>query len=150
MGPYHILQDGTTPARVPISSSSHGPPAHHGFLCRGCSSSLGPAPAGSLHGLFFLQASSTAAPWSLPKVAHGDLLCVVPVGWWLLHHGPLLGCCRELLLHTWSTSCPSAQALVTAGLFRTHFSFLSLSCCCAAGFPLNLLYLPVSLMTQLF
>lgn len=42
----------------------------------------GACTCGGSHGLFFLQPSSTAALQALPKVAHGDVLYVVPVGCW--------------------------------------------------------------------
>ena len=51
----------------------------------------------------------------------------------LLIHRPLLDF-RELLLHTWSASCPPA-ALISAGWFLSHLSPLSPSCCRAAMFP---------------
>ena len=49
----------------------------------------------------------------------------------LLLHGPLLGC-RELLLCTWSTSCPPSALTWMAALSQS--SLLSPSCCCAAIF----------------
>ena len=56
-------------------------------------------------------------------------------GYSLLHCGPLLSF-RELLLHLWTTSCPpSALTLMAAGLFLSHFSLSSPSCCCPAVFP---------------
>lgn len=55
----------------------------------------------------------------------------------LLHCRPLL-CCRELLLHAWSISCPPALTLGAAGLL---LSLLSPSCWSTADFRfLNLLF----------
>jgi len=87
----------------------------------------------------------------------------------LLHHGLLHGCrgrfapcgapwaaaCStmgmEILLHAWSISCTD---LFSAGLFFSHFSLLSPSYCCVAGFSFLKSALPeeqpVLLMTQLW
>lgn len=55
----------------------------------------------------------------------------------LLCRGPLLGC-SELLLWTWSTSCPpSTPTLVAVGLFLSHFPLFSPSCFSTAFFSLK-------------
>lgn len=108
----------------------------------------GACTCGGSHGLFFLQPSSTAALQALPKVAHGDVLYVVPVGCWGQLAPPRTT--PGLLLHAWNNTCLiSALALVTAGLFLIHFSFPSL-CCCCGGFPFLKSALPVLIMAQLF
>jgi len=95
------------------------------------------------------------------RLSHHGLLhgCRAPCGTHglpgaaLLLCGPFLGC-RELLLHTWNTSCPSlALTLVAAGLLHSH-SLLSPSCCCGAVFPFPISALPEAhpafLMAQLW
>ena len=92
-----------------------------------------------LHGLLADQSSPRAAPARLctmgptlqdhtTQVATGSSY-PRPRGQSTLHHGPLHDC-RELLLCTWSTSCPpSALTLVVAGLFHiSHSSFELLLC----------------------
>ena len=136
IGPYHRAHP----------SGLHGfpwitaPPvllANYGLLSAGCSSIPGPAPVGALCEPLLLQPH--------PLLPHGFLHdCMWRFalhdahglqGYSLLHCGPLLSF-RELLLHLWTTSCPpSALTLMAAGLFLSHFSLSSPSCCCPAVFP---------------
>ena len=91
---------------------------HHRLLFTGYNSGMRPAPAGVLHELYVLLATSTAAPWS-PTWLHMEI-CSMWCSWAakdsLLYHGPLSGY-REFLLLTWNTSfCSNLSVFRAASL----------------------------------
>lgn len=130
-----ILQEWTAAAQVHVGSSSPSPPLQTPLY--GLQLQPDTAPAGAVHGLYFLhtiycdtEGSSMAAHGNLHG-AHGLQVDN------LFLHGPLL-CRKELLLSVWSASCPPSElTLVAAGwflsCFLTHSSFSLSQICCARG-----------------
>ena len=116
----------TLQALLHVSLQAAAPPAllyHHRLLSTGCSSCAPrAAPVVSLHGLWLLHATATVALW----LVRGCTWRSAPPGtYWLqdhlLCHGPLLGC-RELLLCTWCSACPSSMLpLISVELFLLNF-----------------------------
>ena len=92
-----------------------------------------------------LQATSTSCNAGSSMAAHGDLLCMVPMGCRATSYSTVCGACSvgrlELLLCIWSISCPPVLLLVSAGLFLISHSPLpasvlqqfSLSSICSQG-----------------
>lgn len=120
--PYHVAHPSGTASCVPAGSSSPSTPVPPQAPVHRLQLHPRAAPVVSLHGLWLLHATATVALW----LVRGCTWRSAPPGtYWLqdhlLCHGPLLGC-RELLLCTWCSACPSSMLpLISVELFLLNF-----------------------------